>query len=485
MEAEEFRIYGKQIVDFVADYICNIRDYRVLPQVQPGYIRSLIPDEAPVEGESWEDVFKDIERVILPGMVHWNSPRFHSYFPAGSSFPTICADMLSGAFGIIGFSWSACPVSTDLEMAMLDWLGKMLQLPEDFLFSSNGPGGGVIQSNASESTLLALTCAKEKAISSIQATDKSWSRSAITEKLVYYASEEAHYSVEKAGLLSGVTCRLLSTDDALSLQGSVLQAAIDKDQAQGNIPFFVVGTLGSTNSCAFDNIERLGEVCKKENLWFHIDAAYAGAACICPEFRYLLNGVEYADSFILSPTKWMLINYDCCTMWVKDREYIVKPFCVTPVYLKEDLHEQTVDYRHWGIACGRRFRSLKMWFVFRMFGVRGLQTYIRKHVRLIHEFENLIRNDQRFEIVLPLVLGVVCFRLKGSDTQNEEMLRIIRERRKIALKSSRIRGLCVIRFVVCGKDTESEDILFSWREICLAANKILNSTNETDMREQF
>ncbi|XP_013787590.2 aromatic-L-amino-acid decarboxylase-like isoform X1 [Limulus polyphemus] len=360
--------------------------------------------------------------------------------------------MLSGAFGIIGFSWSACPVSTDLEIIMLDWLGKMLQLPQDFLFSSNGKGGGVIQGSASESTLLALICAREKAISSFQAIDKGWSRSMIMNKLVYYASTEAHSSVEKAGLLSGLTCHLLPTDAAFSLEGDVLQAAIDKDRTQGKIPFFVVGTLGSTNSCAFDNIEKLGEVCKKENLWFHIDAAYAGAACICPEFRYLLNGVEYADSFILCPSKWMLVNYDCCAMWIKDREDIVKPCYITPAYLNEDVQEQTVDYRH---------------------------------ISLAHEFENLVRNDHRFEIALPVVLGVVCFRLKGSDTQNEEMLRVIRERGNIALKSSRIRSLYIIRFVVCGKDTESEDILFAWREICLAANKILNSKDEADLREQF
>ncbi|XP_022255852.1 aromatic-L-amino-acid decarboxylase-like isoform X2 [Limulus polyphemus] len=306
--------------------------------------------------------------------------------------------MLSGAFGIIGFSWSACPVSTDLEIIMLDWLGKMLQLPQDFLFSSNGKGGGVIQGSASESTLLALICAREKAISSFQAIDKGWSRSMIMNKLVYYASTEAHSSVEKAGLLSGLTCHLLPTDAAFSLEGDVLQAAIDKDRTQGKIPFF------------------------------------------------------YADSFILCPSKWMLVNYDCCAMWIKDREDIVKPCYITPAYLNEDVQEQTVDYRH---------------------------------ISLAHEFENLVRNDHRFEIALPVVLGVVCFRLKGSDTQNEEMLRVIRERGNIALKSSRIRSLYIIRFVVCGKDTESEDILFAWREICLAANKILNSKDEADLREQF
>ncbi|XP_076350881.1 aromatic-L-amino-acid decarboxylase-like isoform X5 [Tachypleus tridentatus] len=434
MDTEEFRLYGKQMVDFMADYMHNIRNHRVLPQISPGYVRDLVPEQAPEEGEPWEEVFKDIQRVVLPGVVHWNSPRFHSYFPAGNSFPAICAEMLSGVFCNIGFSWSASPASTDLEMVMLDWLGKMVQLPQEFLFSSNGPGGGVVQSSASESTLMALLSAREKAISYVQSIKKDLSQGIILEKMVYYSSIEAHCSVEKAGLLSGLTCRLLPTDAAFSLQGDILQAAIDEDRTQGKIPFFVVGTLGTTNSCAFDNIEKLGEVCKKENLWFHIDAAYAGAAFICPEFRYLLNGVE-----------------------------------------------------HWGIPCGRKFRSLKMWFVFRLFGVRGLQTYIRKHVRLAHEFENLARNDNRFEVLFPVVLGVVCFRLKGSEVQNEEMLRVINKRGKIALKSSRMRShnLYFIRFVVCGKDTESEDIVFSWREISLAANNVLNPKVVGDKSETF
>ncbi|XP_076350879.1 aromatic-L-amino-acid decarboxylase-like isoform X3 [Tachypleus tridentatus] len=449
MDTEEFRLYGKQMVDFMADYMHNIRNHRVLPQISPGYVRDLVPEQAPEEGEPWEEVFKDIQRVVLPG--------------------------------------SASPASTDLEMVMLDWLGKMVQLPQEFLFSSNGPGGGVVQSSASESTLMALLSAREKAISYVQSIKKDLSQGIILEKMVYYSSIEAHCSVEKAGLLSGLTCRLLPTDAAFSLQGDILQAAIDEDRTQGKIPFFVVGTLGTTNSCAFDNIEKLGEVCKKENLWFHIDAAYAGAAFICPEFRYLLNGVEYADSFLLCPAKWLLTNHDCCAMWVKDRENILKPFSIMHAYLKEDLEVETLNYRHWGIPCGRKFRSLKMWFVFRLFGVRGLQTYIRKHVRLAHEFENLARNDNRFEVLFPVVLGVVCFRLKGSEVQNEEMLRVINKRGKIALKSSRMRShnLYFIRFVVCGKDTESEDIVFSWREISLAANNVLNPKVVGDKSETF
>ncbi|XP_076328373.1 aromatic-L-amino-acid decarboxylase-like [Tachypleus tridentatus] len=329
MDAEEFRRCGKQLIDFMADYVSNIRDYQVIPKVCPGYLRCFVPEEAPAEGECWDDIFKDIERVILPGMVHWSSPRFHSYLPTGNSFPSVCGEMLSAIFGCIGFSWSSCPASTDLEMAMLDWLGKMVNLPDEFLFSSNGKGGGAILSSASESTLVALLSARNKAITTVQATT-IWSRGTIMNKLVYYTSTEAHSSVERAGLLGGVVCRLIPTDSSSSLRSDVLQATIDKDRSEGNIPFLVVGTLGTTSVCAFDNIMELGELCRKEDLWLHIDASYAGAAFICPEFRYLLKGIEYVDSFLLCPGKWMLINYDCCAMWVRNREEIVKPFVSLP-----------------------------------------------------------------------------------------------------------------------------------------------------------
>ncbi|XP_013775464.1 aromatic-L-amino-acid decarboxylase-like [Limulus polyphemus] len=432
MEAEEFRRCGKQMVDFVADYISNIRDRRVVPDVHPGYILELIPDQAPDEGESWEEVFKDIERVIMPG--------------------------------------ASSPACTELEMVMLDWLGKMLQLPEVFLFSSKGLGGGVIQGTASEATLVALLSARNKILSTFKTENKV---GGTMEKLICYASVQAHSSVEKAGMLGGVKFCPLPVDNNLSLRGDVLQSAIEKDRAKGDIPFLVVGTLGTTNSCAFDNIKELGEVCSKENIWFHIDAAYAGSAFICPEFRHLLDGVEKADSFTMNPHKWMMVNFDCSAMWIKNRHDLVEAFNVNPIYLKHDKEGQIPDYRHWQIPLGRRFRSLKMWFVFRMFGVKGLQAHIQKHVGLAHEFEELVTKDQRFEIVFPVILGLVCFRLKGSDTLNEEVLRLINERGKITLTPTRFKEMFVIRFAVCSKNTESADIQYAWQEICYISTQVL------------
>ncbi|XP_076346714.1 aromatic-L-amino-acid decarboxylase-like [Tachypleus tridentatus] len=469
MDAEEFRRCGKQMVDFVADYICNIRDRRVVPDVHPGYILELIPDQAPDEGESWEDVFKDIERVIMPGMTHWNSPHFHSFFPTANSFPAICADILSGGLSCIGFTWASSPACTELEMVMLDWLGKMLQLPEVFLFSSKGLGGGVIQGTASEATLVALLSARNKILSSFKTKNRN---GGTVEKLVCYASDQAHSSVEKAGMLGGVTFRPLPVDNDLSLRGDVLRTAIEEDRAKGKIPFLVVGTLGTTNSCAFDNIKELGDICSKENIWFHIDAAYAGSAFICPEFRHLLDGVEKADSFNMNPHKWMMVNFDCSAMWIKNRHDLVEAFNVNPVYLKHDKEGQIPDYRHWQIPLGRRFRSLKMWFVFRMFGVKGLQAHIQKHVGLAQEFEELVSRDHRFEIVFPVTLGLVCFRLKGSDSVNEEILRLINERGKITLTPTRFKEMFVIRFAVCSKNTESADIQYAWQEICYVSTQV-------------
>ncbi|RWS24794.1 aromatic-L-amino-acid decarboxylase-like protein, partial [Leptotrombidium deliense] len=300
MNSNEFRTAAKQLVDYIADYIDNIRERPVLPSVQPFYIRSLIPECAPEEGEQWQQVFEDIEKIIMPGMTHWHSPRFHAYFPTANSYPAILADMLSSTLACIGFTWLASPACTELEMQMMDWFARMLDLPHHFLFSSGGNGGGVIQGTASEATLVALLGARNKAM----AIHKN--KENVLSKLVAYASQQSHSSVERAALLGAVTIRLLPTDENLSLRGDALVAQIESDLKDGLIPFFVVATLGTTNS------DNTGE---KYGLWLHIDAAYAGSSFICSEFRHYLNGVEFAESFNLNPHKWLLVNFDCSTMW--------------------------------------------------------------------------------------------------------------------------------------------------------------------------
>uniref|UniRef100_W5LYC2 Aromatic-L-amino-acid decarboxylase n=2 Tax=Lepisosteus oculatus TaxID=7918 RepID=W5LYC2_LEPOC len=480
MDPAEFRRRGKEMVDIISDYLENIEQRPVFPDVEPGYLRALVPQEAPEEPESFDEIVRDIERVIMPGVTHWHSPYFFAYFPTASSFPAMLADMLSGAIGCIGFSWAASPACTELETVMLDWLGKMLKLPEEFLAGTAGQGGGVIQGTASEATLIALLAARTRTVKKIQAENPGTDEEDILPKLVAYASDQAHSSVERAGLIGGVKMKMIPSDDKFAARGEALRQTIEADKAAGLIPFYFCATLGTTPSCAFDRISELGPICNSENIWMHIDAAYAGSAFICPEFRHLLNGVEFADSFNFNPHKWLLVNFDCSAMWVKKRADIVGAFKMDPLYLKHDHQESglVTDYRHWQIPLGRRFRSLKMWFVFRMYGLKGLQQYIRKHVSLAKEFESLVRSDQRFEISAEVVLGLVCFRLKGSNALNEKLLKRINDTRKIHLVPCHLSGSFVLRFAVCARTTESKHIQFAWKHIAEIASQLLQEPRQ-------
>uniref|UniRef100_A0A2I3LX32 Aromatic-L-amino-acid decarboxylase n=1 Tax=Papio anubis TaxID=9555 RepID=A0A2I3LX32_PAPAN len=432
MNTSEFRRRGKEMVDYVADYMEGIEGRQVYPDVEPGYLRPLIPDSAPQEPDTFEDIINDIEKIIMPGVTHWHSPYFFAYFPTASSYPAMLADMLCGAIGCIGFSWAASPACTELETVMMDWLGKMLELPKAFLTENAGEGGGVIQGSASEATLVALLAARTKAIHRLQAASPELTQAAIMEKLVAYSSDQ------------------------------------------------VVATLGTTTCCSFDNLLEVGPICNKEDMWLHVDAAYAGSAFICPEFRHLLNGVEFADSFNFNPHKWLLVNFDCSAMWVKKRSDLTGAFRLDPTYLKHSHQDSGLitDYRHWQIPLGRRFRSLKMWFVFRMYGVKGLQAYIRKHVQLSHEFESLVLQDPRFEICAEVTLGLVCFRLKGSNKVNEALLQRINSAKKIHLVPCHLRDKFVLRFAICSRTVESAHVQRAWEHIKELADDVLRAERE-------
>ncbi|XP_010179851.1 PREDICTED: aromatic-L-amino-acid decarboxylase isoform X3 [Mesitornis unicolor] len=433
MDAAEFRKRGKEMVDYIADYLEKIEKRQVFPDVEPGYLRPLIPDCAPQKPESFEDVFKDIEKIIMPGVTHWHSPYFFAYFPAASSFPALLADMLCGGIGCVGFSWAASPACTELETVMLDWLGKMINLPEEFLAGEDGQGGGVIQGSASEATLISLLAARTKTIRRVQSEKPELTEADIMGRLVAYASDQ------------------------------------------------FCATLGTTPCCSFDKLLELGPLCNKENIWMHIDAAYAGSAFICPEFRHLLNGVEFADSFNFNPHKWLLVNFDCSAMWVKKRSDLTGAFKLEPLYLQHHHQESglVTDYRHWQIPLGRRFRSLKLWFVLRMYGVMGLQEHIRKHVRLAHQFEHLVLQDERFEICAEVVLGLVCFRLKGSNELNMALLKSINEAKKIHLVPCHLREKFVLRFAICSRTVESTHVKFAWQHISQLATDLLKTWEQS------
>lgn len=474
-EAELFRRRGKDMIDYVAQYMGNLRSRKPVPKVEQGYLRSLLPTHAPEDADRWEDVMRDIDQAIMPGISHHQSPRFHSFFPMTVSHPSMCAEILSNAINCNGINWSFCPAATELEVIVLDWLGQLLQLPKEFLSMSGGKGGGVIQSSASETTLMCMFAAKSRAISRHMSLTNGHFENvtphSIWARLVAYTSDQAHSSVERAGLFAGVEVRFVKSDNNCSMRGNALEEAISQDRAAGKIPFMVIATLGSTATLGFDNLLELGPIAKRENMWMHIDAAYAGSAFICPEFRHLLNGVEYADSFNFNPHKWLLVNFDCSTLWVKNSQHLTEPFMVTPTYLQDKLSGPVMpDYRHWQIPLSRRFRALKLWFVLRLFGAKYLREHIRKQVRLAKQFERMVRSDSRFEVVYPVVMGLVCFRLKSGNEQTEKLLKKIQIQRQLYLNSTVVKGDYLIRFAIISPFTESRDITYSWNEIVNQCN---------------
>ena len=404
-------VYFLQI-DYIIDYQENMRDRDVLPKVKPGYMKDLIPSSAPEEGESFDKIMTDIERVIMPGVTHWQSPRFHAYFPTGSSYPSMLADMLCRAIACVGFSWISGPSCTELETHVMDWLCKLLGLPEIFLSESSSgkkqTGGGVIQGSASEAVLCAMLAAKKKAVDELlEENCGKMTEKEAEAKLIGYCSDQAHSSVEKGFMLAGIAYRKLESDESASLRGETVREAIATDKAAGLRPIFVCSTSGSTTSCAVDDHKGIGKLCLENDMWMHIDAAYAGSACVCPEYRYLIDGVEYAQSFNFNPHKWLLVNFDCSALFVKDRNMLINAFTIDPEYLKNHATDSgmVTDYRNWQIPLGRTFRSLKVWFVLRSYGKKGLQEYIRTHCKLAKQFEKGLLDDGRFDIVAPVHLG--------------------------------------------------------------------------------
>ncbi|KAM9310035.1 aromatic-L-amino-acid decarboxylase-like [Pholidichthys leucotaenia] len=586
MDAAEFRRRGKEMVDYMADYLEEVENRPVYPNVEPGYLRALVPAEAPQKPQCYEDIMKDVETVIMPGVTHWQSPYFYAYFPANVSYPAILGDMLSSSLGCVGFSWAACPALTELESLTLDWLGKMLQLPECFIAGTKGSGGDVIEVTASETTLMSLLGGRAKAVNRIQIIDPQKSATEILSKLVAYTSEQAHSSVLCAGLVGMVKMKKVPTDHHYAVRGETLKKMVEEDKAAGLIPFYFCATLGTTPSCAFDNIAEIGPILigyclgfkgqriletlgpaeifsecatlmaehftapqnmmvqrfmfyqrqqpEDESLIQYVDALHCltstcefGHAedrliqsqleeyamdpwmqCMVREepdrqtvadtvkwlretllgMLHLLSEMTtmklatqlektalFADSFNFNPHKWFLVNFDCSAFWVKDRDDIIRAFKMEPVYLQYEGEESELvtDYRISMISMISNFRSLKLWFVIRMYGLEGLQAHIRKQVALAKEFESLVQKDKRFEICAKVVLGLVCFRIKGPNEPNQDLLKRITDCRKIHLVPCDLSGRFVLRFVICGITTESRHIQEAWEHIAQLTSELV------------
>ncbi|KAG5880433.1 hypothetical protein JTB14_019943 [Gonioctena quinquepunctata] len=471
MDPRQFREFGKAAVDYIADYFETMRERPVMHSVHPGYLEELLPKEAPRKGEPWENVLRDVDKLIQPGLTHWHHPNFHGYFAAANSFPAIVGEMMSAGFTSIGVNWMASPAYTELEMVMMDWLARLLNLPEAFLNSSDGPGGGVLQGSASESTLLCLLTSRERKIQELQAEQPDLKAEEILGKLVAYSSDQSNSSIERAGLLGSMPMRLLPSDSCGKLRGSTLLEAMREDKQKGLIPCYVVACLGTTPTCAMDDLSELGPICEDEKVWLHVDAAYAGAALACPEYRHIMRGIEFVDSFNFNPHKWMLVNYDCSAMWLRDARHMIDSFNVDRIYLKHNKLPDIPEYRHWQIPLGRRLRAMKLWFVLRIYGIEGIQKYIRGHVAQAKYFERLVRTDSRFEVVTS-ILGLVCFRLQ-DDSSTQKLLDKLVERENIFLIAANFNEKRVIRFAICSRLSEKRDMDFAWKEILTVADGIV------------
>ncbi|KAH8370712.1 hypothetical protein KR093_004748, partial [Drosophila rubida] len=475
-----FDLAGKEMVDYIADYLENIRERRVFPDVSPGYMRQLLPESAPVEGEPWPKIFGDVERVVMPGVTHWQSPHMHGYFPALNSMPSLLGDMLADAINCLGFTWASSPACTELEIVVMNWLGKMIGLPDDFLhLSSNSKGGGVLQTTSSEATLVCLLAGRTRAIQRFHEHNPGYQDAEINARLVAYCSDQAHSSVEKAALIGLVRMRYIEADEQLAMRGKLLREAIEDDIKQGLVPFWVCATLGSTGSCSFDNLDEVGIVCREYNLWLHVDAAYAGSAFICPEFRTWLRGVERVDSLAFNPSKWLMVHFDATAMWVKDSTAVHRTFNVEPLYLQHENSGVAVDFMHWQIPLSRRFRALKVWFVLRSFGIKGLQRHIREGVRLAQKFEALVLADHRFELPAKRHLGLVVFRIRGDNEITERLLKRLNYRGNQHCVPSSLKGQYVIRFTITSTHTTLDDIVKDWMEIKQVASLVLDEMNIT------
>lgn len=466
MTPDEFRQHGKAMIDWIADYYEQVETYPVLSQVAPGAVRAALPAHPPVEPEPFADWMADVERAIMPGITHWQSPNFFAYFPANTSFPSILGELLSAGLGVQGMIWATSPAATELETLVLDWLVEMLGLPERFL--STRTGGGVIQDTASSAALAAMLAARDRATR--EDNDGPSSVAGNDGRLRAYCSTQTHSSVEKAAGVAGVgraNLREVAVDEAFAMRPDALQQAIEEDLAAGLRPFFVVATLGTTSSNAIDPVRAIGEICREFGLWLHVDGAMSGTAALCPEFRVMQDGLELADSYAFNPHKWMFTNFDCDCFWVADRAALIRTLSILPEYLKNAATASgaVFDYRDWHVQLGRRFRALKLWFVIRHYGEEGLRHHIREHVRLAQLFASWVAADPDFELVAPAPLNLVCFRHVGGDEVNRAIMERVNSSGRMYLTHTVLDGRVVLRLCVGQTQTQERHIVAAWEQL--------------------
>ena len=461
MTPEEFKKWGYRYVDWIADYLSHPERHAVLSKVKPGDIRKQLSKAPPEDPESFDSILQDLDRIIVPGLTHWNHPSFLAYFPTTGSEPGILGEMVTAALNVNGMLWRTAPAATELEEHVLNWLRQMIGLSDSF--------NGMICDTASMSTFHALAAARESVagISGHSVRDDGICGPG-SPVLRIYASEQAHSSVEKSAMALGIGRRGLAkigTDSEFRMDVQALESAIATDLLEGVRPFAVVATVGTTSTTSIDPVPRIAEVCEKHQLWLHVDAAYAGAAAILPEQRHILEGCDRADSFVVNPHKWLLTPMDLSAFYCRRPEMLRRAFSLTPEYLKTAEGDSVTNGMDYTLQLGRRFRALKFWMIVRHYGVEGLRAVIREHIRLARMFVSLVEKDSRFEVVAPAPFSTVCFRLKAGDAENQAMVDRVNATGKTFISHTILNGKLTARLAIGNGRTSEEHVRAAWTVI--------------------
>ena len=453
LSSDDFREHGHALIDWIADYWENVEELPVVSRAAPGAIRDHLPPNAPETGEPFENLIKDLDSVVMPGITHWQHPSWFSFFPANASPPSVLAELVSAGLGVQGMLWSTSPAATEIESHVLEWLVDLLDLPTSW--KTTEQGGGVLQMSASDSTHTALVVARHQAAKLGISPDS----------MVAYASTQTHSSIQKGATVAGYGhITLIDVDEEQAMRPQDLRAAIDRDRANGLNPVFVAATVGTTGTTGIDPIRSIGEICRNEDLWLHIDAAYAGNAMLCPELRHHQDGVELAHSYTFNPHKWLMVNFDCSVFYVADRGPLIDCLSILPPYLKNEASESgaVIDYRDWHVPLGRRFRALKLWWVIRSYGAEGLRSMIRYHVALAEQLANRLESDPRFDLVAPHPFALVCFRCTESDEATTRLIEAVNASGEVAWTGSELEGRPMIRVSIGQRATEQRHVDALW-----------------------
>jgi aromatic-L-amino-acid decarboxylase len=455
MSPEEFRALAHQAVDWMADYLGGVRDYPVAPRVEPGQLIDRLPPAGPERGEPMDAILEDFRTLIVPGLTHWNHPRFFAYFSISSSGPGILGEMLAAVMNVQHMVWKAGPAATELEQVTLGWLRQWMGLPDDFF--------GMILDTASTSSLHAILGARELASPETRVHGAH-------PPLTLYLSEHAHSSIDRGAVAVGIgleNLRHVACDAEFRMRPEALAALIAEDLAAGKRPFCVVATLGTTSSSSIDPLPGISEIARRHGLWLHVDAAYAGPAAVLEEYRHILDGVAHADSLVVNPHKWLFTPMDASILYTRRPEILKRALSLeeTPPYLAVARQARAVNLADYSIPLGRRFRALKLWFVLRYFGREGIAHALREHIRMARMLEEEIRRDSRFELAAPVTFSLVCFRYRGSDSQNQALLDRVNASGHAFISGTTLHGRFVLRFAIGNLGTTDEDVRATWELI--------------------